>query len=256
MTPSGTSARSATRKETGNGRPRSRPRPFRYRKKFSDVYRFQITLQNIEPAVWRCIEVPGRYTFWDLHCAITDAFGWLDYHLHEFKIRWPESGEQDLIGIPDEDAFEGDPLVLPGWNLAIAEYFSPEDNPACSYTYDFGDGWRHEVKLEAIQPRKKGVGYPRCTGGERACPPEDVGGPPGYERFRKAISCLNAADHDELLAWCGGWFDPEWFDPKLVRFGNPDTRWRIAFEGEPVPEGMRTVQYHMEREDMERQGWQ
>jgi len=220
-----------------------KPRSYCCRKKFDTVYQFEIALQEITPTIWRRIQVPDRYSFWDLHCAITDVFGWLDYHLHQFTIRWPEGEETDYIGIPNEDRFEGDPETLPGWNLSIAEYFSME-NTACDYEYDFGDGWRHSVVLEKILPREEGVSYPRCVGGERACPPEDVGGEPGYKRFLKAISYHNAADHDRLLEWCGGWFDPEWFDLSLIRFGNPQTRWDVAFINEPVPKTLRTVQYH------------
>lgn len=224
-----------------------KPSSYCCRKKFETVYQFKISLQDIKPTIWRQIQVPDRYSFWDLHCANTDCLGWLDYHLHQFKIIWPESGETDIIGIPDDDRFEDDPEILPGWNLSIAEYFSME-NASCTYEYDFGDGWKHTVTLEAILPREEGIVYPRCVDGGNACPPEDVGGPWGYEDFLKTISRLNAARRDELLQWCGGWFDPEWFDLDVIRFGNPQSRWRVAFDEQPVPRTMRQVQYHVMRE--------
>ena len=56
------------------------------------VYQFKITLRYIEPPIWRRIQVPGTYTFWDLHVAIQDAMGWEDYHLHEFVMRHPKMG--------------------------------------------------------------------------------------------------------------------------------------------------------------------
>jgi len=223
--------------------PAKKSRSFRYGKRFDQVYQFEIAFQEIKPAIWRRIQVPDRYTFWDFHCAITDCLGWLDYHLHQFKIRWPESGETDIIGIPDDDRFKDDTEILPGWNLTIAEYFSMK-NTSCDYEYDFGDGWHHSVILEKILPKEEGVGYPRCIAGERACPPEDVGGVSGYHRFLKAIRYHNAEEHDELLRWCGGWFDPEWFDLSLIRFDNPAVRWKVAFKDAPVPKGMRQVQYH------------
>jgi len=68
-----------------------------------------------------------------------------------------------------------------------------------------------------------------------------------YQRFLKAISYHNAPEHDELLQWCGGWFDPVWFDLSLIRFGSPQRRWDIAFINEPVPKTLRTVQYHRMR---------
>jgi hypothetical protein len=48
------------------------------------VLRFWVGLRDIAPPIWREIEVPSNYSFWDLHVAIQDAMGWLDYHLHAF----------------------------------------------------------------------------------------------------------------------------------------------------------------------------
>jgi hypothetical protein len=220
-----------------------RPHSYCCRKKFDKVYQFEIALQEIEPTIWRRIQVPAGYSFWDLHCAITDCLGWLDYHLHQFKMVWPESGETDIIGIPVDEEFD-DQETLPDWNLSITEYFSKE-NATCDYEYDFGDGWHHSIILEEILPREEGVVYPRCIAGARACPPEDVGGGPGYTQFLKSIAYMNAPDHDRFLEWVGGWFDPEWFDLDLIRFGNPESRRRVAFEEQAIPRTMRTVQYHL-----------
>ena len=51
------------------------------------IYQFTITLKEITPAIWRRLQVPATYTFWDLHVAFQDAMGWLDYHLHVFRLR-------------------------------------------------------------------------------------------------------------------------------------------------------------------------
>lgn len=220
------------------------PKPYRYRYPFSHVYQFEIALNGIEPKIWRCIQVPNLYSFWDLHCAITDSLGWLDYHLHVFRITHPRSGKAHKIGIPDNEGPVGEKPDLPGWRKSIATYFK-KPGATCQYEYDFGDGWEHTVTLEAILPKEKGVIYPRCIAGERACPPEDVGGTGGYERFLQAIKYMNARDHDEQLAWVGGWFDPEWFDINLIRFHDPVKRWMIGFADMPHPKkGMRMVQYH------------
>jgi hypothetical protein len=65
-----------------------------------DVFRFRIELPDIRPPIWREILVPASYSFWDLHVAIQDAMGWEDYHLHEFEVAEPESGELLRVGIP------------------------------------------------------------------------------------------------------------------------------------------------------------
>ncbi|ACR78816.1 plasmid pRiA4b ORF-3 family protein [Kosmotoga olearia] len=195
------------------------------KKKFNRVYQFKITLKGIKPPIWRRIQVPETYTFWDLHVAIQDAMGWLDYHLHEFEIINPSTGLKVNIGIPDED-FGRD--VLPGWKQKIADYFSME-NPKANYTYDFGDNWEHKIELEKILPREKGVTYPVCIKGKRACPPEDCGGVWGYEELLEAIKDPAHERHEELLEWLGEDFDPEHFDVNEVSFDDPNKRLKNIF---------------------------
>ena len=189
---------------------------------------FKVTLAGVEPPVWRRIEVPASYTFWDLHVAIQDAMGWLDYHLHMFRLRNPVTGQTDEIGIPDEDAFVGDPVCLAGWEVPVARYFDAVGTRA-SYEYDFGDGWFHEVELEAIGRRQSKTKYPRCLGGRRACPPEDCGGPPGYAQLLETIADPTDEEYESTMQWLGGSFDPEAFSPSQVPFWNPKRRWKIAF---------------------------
>ena len=80
------------------------------------------------------------------------------------------------------------------------------------YLYDFGDGWTHRVVVEHIRPPEPRIRYPRVLAGARACPPEDVGGPDGYVDFLEAIAYPKHSDHDAMLEWVGGEFDPEAFD--------------------------------------------
>jgi hypothetical protein len=73
-------------------------------------------------------------------------------------VKRPDTGKAVQIGIPDEDAFEGDEPILPGWEVAIADYFT-HPSAVARYEYDFGDGWEHDVVLEAIVPRQKGMRF-------------------------------------------------------------------------------------------------
>jgi hypothetical protein len=191
------------------------------KQKYDKVYQFKITLKRIKPPIWRRIQVPETYTFWDLHVAVQDAMGWTDTHLHHFEILNPTKGLKEEIGIPDEDFI--DERILAGWERKIADYFPSENNKA-DYIYDYGDNWEHMVKLEKILPREKGITYPVCVGGARACPPDDCGGTWGYEEFLEAIMDSNHERHEELLYWVGGDFDPEGFDIKDVVFDNPRKR--------------------------------
>ena len=96
---------------------------------FTKVYQFKVTLLETDPPVWRRIQVPGCYSFWDLHCAITDAFGWLDYHLHLFTIKNPKTDEEDHFGIPDEDGDDEEMMgfkTLPSWMTKISRNFTKD----------------------------------------------------------------------------------------------------------------------------------
>lgn len=97
------------------------------KKKFDKVYQFKITLKDIKPPIWRRIQVPKTYTFYDLHVAIQDSMGWFDGHLHEFEIVNPLSGTKTIIGIPNEDEDFANYKTLPGWKQKIADYFSKEN---------------------------------------------------------------------------------------------------------------------------------
>jgi hypothetical protein len=192
----------------------------------SQVYQFRITLRGIEPPIWRLIEVPTRYDFWQLHVAIQDAMGWTDSHLHVFR-PGPPGPKRIQIGIPD-DNFAGDDLVVPGWKHKIQEFLA-DVGDATEYEYDFGDSWEHDVRLEALLPRVKGRKYPRCVSGERACPPEDCGGVHGYKRLLEVLFDPQHPEFESTLTWLGPEFSPEAFDPAAVRFDDPRGRWKTAF---------------------------
>jgi hypothetical protein len=192
------------------------------------VFQFLIALRDVKPLVWRRIQLPARYSFWDLHVAIQDAMGWTDSHLHRFEMTHAARPIQKEFGIPLDDPSPGVLVILPDWEVAIAMWFTKPKHRAL-YTYDYGDNWEHTVELEEIVPVERDVKYPRCVDGARACPPEDVGGPPGYAGFLEALADVKHERHHELVEWAGARFDPEAFDASSVKFDNPRTRWRKAF---------------------------
>jgi hypothetical protein len=195
-------------------------------KKYERVYQFKITLNKLKPVVWRRIQVPENYSFWDLHVAVQDAMGWQDSHLHDFTVLNPRLHKKERIGIPDDD-FESE--ILPGWERNITDYFSMENNTA-AYVYDYGDNWEHRVQLEKILTRTNKTKYPCCIDGERACPPEDCGGVNGYVEFLEAIMDPKHQQHEDMLNWAGQNFEPEAFVANNVRFDDPRKRWKYAFE--------------------------
>lgn len=195
--------------------------------KFDQIYQFKISLEGIEPSIWRRICVPESYSFWDLHVAIQDAMGWLDCHLHQFVIVNPKLGKSILIGIPD-DKWGGEIPVILGWETSISHYFSMKNKKAI-YEYDFGDGWQHTVLLEKVLPRGV-VKYPVCIEGKRACPPEDCGGIGGYENLIEIMKNPQHEEYKSMIEWLRKRFDPELFHPEKIRFSNPKTRWKRAIQ--------------------------
>ena len=191
------------------------------------VMQFKVTLREVSPRVWRRIQVPETYSFWDLHVAIQDAMGWLDYHLHEFTLTGPE-GEPVRVGIPGDDDWQETPC-LDGNEEPLSRYFGPHNKKAL-YAYDFGDDWQHDVVFEKTLPGDPLLKYPLCVDGKRRCPPEDCGGSWGYQQMLRALANPRHSEHQEWKTWAGRGFDPEKFDAAKVKFDNPKTRWKIAFE--------------------------
>ncbi len=198
-----------------------------YARRYKDVYQLRISLDHTDPEVWRRIQVPGSYTFYDLHVAIQDAMGWLDYHLFEFNEK--QAGFRanyrivSVFDEPEEMSFDV------GWDYAtevpIKKLFKAEQDTVL-YRYDFGDNWEHSVTLEKILPREKGIKYPICVDGALAGPPEDCGSIPGYY---KCVAAVKDKNNEMLQRWVGDW-KPESFSPKDVKFETPLKRMEIALD--------------------------
>lgn len=177
------------------------------------LYQLKITLEEIEPSIWRRVLVPAGITFYKLHKIIQATFGWQDYHLLDFDF-----GDV-AVHIPDPDYLPGE--LHRGARELNANRTKIDgllvERKKCVYTYDFGDNWRHEVILEKILPAEESRHYPLCIAGARHRPPEDVGGVSGYEEFLRIISDPEHPEHYDYLVWAekdtdGRKFDPEYFN--------------------------------------------
>ena len=192
---------------------------------FNQIYQFKITLEGVRPPIWRRIQVPETYSFRDLHIAIQDAMGWGDYHLYEFHVDdvCIEADEEGFCVDAMWKAFRPESRTASAGKTRLSEFIKKEKQKF-RYLYDLGDNWKHKVELEKILPRKKDIDYPICITGKRACPPDDCGGVWGYENFLEIIDDPNHSEHEEMLEWIGGDFDPEYFDVKEIHFRGLMTR--------------------------------
>jgi len=170
-------------------------------KRLDNILQFRVWLEDIEPCIWRRIQVPDSLTLKQLHQVIQTVMGWQDSHLHEFSLggqRYGEPNPEDQETVIDERTVRLRDLPL---SIGVS----------IGYDYDFGDNWRHQVVLEKSVPADPEAIYPACIAGERSAPPEDVGGGGGYEEFLEAIADLKHEEHDAMLEWAGGQFDPDAF---------------------------------------------
>ena len=170
------------------------------------VYRFKIILQNTAPVIWRRIETQN-ITLKKFHELIQTAMGWTNSHLHQFEIAGTRYADPRLLmdGFDDFDATDYS-------GIRISDLVSKQGAKLqMGYEYDFGDSWQHAVILEAVTESEPGVKYPRCVDGERACPPEDVGGVYGFADYVEAITDKKHSEYRDYLDWNGP-FDPAKFN--------------------------------------------
>jgi hypothetical protein len=164
-----------------------------------------IELSDVEPRVWRRLLVPGSVRLDKLHRIFQAAMGWQDSHLHAFEIGGEQYGTQ-YDDFPEGELQERDYTVLAA--IGATERFT--------YEYDFGDGWGHEVTVHRVERMPRGLKVAVCLEGANACPPEDSGGPWGYQHLLTALADPSDAEHQLLSAWVGGPFDPAAFDVAMA----------------------------------------
>jgi Plasmid pRiA4b ORF-3-like protein len=166
------------------------------------VYQIKVTLKGSKPPIWRRMQVTSATTLAQLHRILQRVMGWESYHLYQFVVGGMEYGDPSML-----EEMEGEDAR----RVTLATLVQGEKDTFL-YEYDFGDSWDHELLIEKVLPFEAGKRYPVCLTGKRACPPEDCGGIWGYAGFLDAIQDPQHPEHEEMLAWVGGEFDPEAFD--------------------------------------------
>jgi len=174
----------------------------------------KVTLRLEKRQVWRRLVVPTNLSFNQLHQIVQTAFGWQDYHLHDFHVYGKEIAvgnhiteghnektQQPIIHLVcDEEAFSypGEVDMKHEKGVKLSEYI-----PACekmTYTYDFGDDWNHDIEVESMIENYE-ANYPVCLEGEGNTPPEDVGGEYGYEEFLTILATPDHPEHKHMVEW-------------------------------------------------------
>jgi hypothetical protein len=173
------------------------------------IARIRITLEDMDPAIWRRVELQLSNSLMTLHLAIQAVMLFENYHLFRFDV-----GEADY-GIPLDEDFM-DPSTRDAASIRLAMLVE-RGVTAFTYTYDFGDDWRHSIEIEGVFTAEPATDYPRFVDGERRAPPEDVGGLPGFEEFLDAMAKPRHPSRKSMLQWYGRPFDPADISPDKIR---------------------------------------
>lgn len=177
------------------------PEAARQRRHTSPIYLMQIELRDTDPMVYRRVLVPASIGLPQLSQTIEHAMGWSGHHPHELLIDGKRYGSADEHPDPD---------VLCHRKLRLSCVLN--NATSFEYVYDFAGRWEHTVTLEQQGPPDQYLLHPLCIDGANACPPEDVGGLPGYTEFLTAMSDPAHQRHEEMRNWYGSDFDALAFD--------------------------------------------
>jgi hypothetical protein len=171
-----------------------------------NVYEFTITLAETSPVVWRKVLAHDVIELYELHMLIQMSMGWQNAHLFSFEINGKSYSDEETAS-EMKNTFDAE-------GVELKDILG--DTKKFTYTYDFGDDWLHQIEITNVLEDDKRVNYPICIGGENACPPEDCGGPHGFERLKDVLKGKEGREKDEMMTWVGGFYNPNTFDPNFV----------------------------------------
>jgi hypothetical protein len=167
------------------------------------IYQFKIHLKDIyNPIVWRRVLVPSDFTFVEFHEVIQVAFGWENSHMFFFSPKGYRSNPiiemdpevDESFEVISEDSLDAETTLLSEIFISLKQKFT--------YIYDYGDDWNHQIMLEKILMNDE-IEKPVLLNGEGACPPEDCGGPWGYDSLKKKLADKKHPDHKDMKEWMG-----------------------------------------------------
>jgi hypothetical protein len=193
-----------------------------------NIYHLKITLDAVEPPIWRRLQAPGDATLGWLHAVIQVAMGWTNSHLHQFAVGETTFSDPSCA----HDDYEDSPKVLDE-NQATLQQVAPKLKCVLGYEYDFGDSWQHLIAVEKILPPDPAAArIAHCLDGARACPPDDCGGAGGYSDLLKILGDHGHEEHESMKDWLGGKFDPDTFDQERINRHLRKLKWPRTTESQ------------------------
>jgi len=166
------------------------------------VYQIKVTLKGSKPPIWRRIQVTSATTLAQLHHILQRVMGWEGSHLYQFAVGVMAYGDPSML-----EEMEGEDARRVTLGTLVRG-----ERPSSSMRMTMVIAGSTNCALKRCSPWRRGKRYPVCLTGKRACPPEDCGGIWGYAGFLEAIQDPRHPEHEDMLEWVGGEFDPEAFD--------------------------------------------
>ena len=179
-------------------------------KQLRSIYQLKVSLEGSKPPIWRRLLVKSDIKLDVLHLALQISMGWTNSHLHQYISR-----DRKFYGIKDDD-FEMDGFEMHDETTVRLSNILKDEKDSLIYEYDFGDSWTHKIIIEKILPFDTTKKLPYCVTGKRACPPENCGGIWGYSDLLKALEDPKHEEHDEMLDWLDGEFDPAYLNRREI----------------------------------------
>ena len=178
------------------------------------VFQLKINLQGAKPPIWRRIQVPGDTTLARLHKVSQLCMGWTDSHMHQFLI------DRTFYSSPDIDDDMWDAEDTKNETKYTLKTLEKKILPGFQYIYDYGDDWLHRIAVEKVLRAEEGKAYPLLLAGKRACPPEDIGGIPGFLYLLEVLANPEAENYDEYRDWLDEEYDPARFGKEEIALIN------------------------------------
>lgn len=189
-------------------------------------FQVRVDLRYVKPPIWRRLVLPGDLALDELSVVLLEAMGWVGGHLHCFRTGIDSHAPRFITESDEEDGEEG---VLED-GVRLDRVVADVGDVLC-FEYDFGDGWEHIIKVEAVLPEPPDE--VTLVTGRRACPPEDVGGPWGYAALAQFVESGYAEallpEQFESVEQARDWLPPEW-DPRSFDLDSARDaiRWRLG----------------------------
>lgn len=167
---------------------------------YPEPLKLKIHLEHTD--IYRIVLVPSVINMLQLHLVCQEAMGWSMAHLFQFSDK--KVNQNIIAGLPEFEegfGFFGSVKEQKANEVKLSDFHDINSGKSFWYWYDFGDDWWHKISFQ--KPSKKDLelfmGQPLCVKGEKACPPENIGGISGYKHFLEILSKNIQADKDDIL---------------------------------------------------------